>query len=1098
MRRAAALMVAVVVSFASALEAQTTSASVTGQITDPSKGIISGAKVVLINTGTNLRYEGTTNETGNYYVTRLPAGTYRIEVEKPGFKTVVNSDIILHVQAVLEINFEMALGSTSEVVSVTAGVPDVQLATSNLSGDVNSTTIRELPLNGRDWTQLATLQPGVLSTASIQNPFGTAVGGPRGNRGFGDQLAISGARPVQSSYRVDGININDYGNGSPGSVLGGTLGVDAIAEFSVLTSNYSAEYGRTSGGVVNAITKSGTNQFHGNAYEFLRNSALDAANFFDNFSNTPKPPFKRNQFGGSAGGPIWKDRTFFFADYEGLRQSLGVTNVIPVPSPDARNGILDFPPGGFPSGCVPTSVPNQCAVVVNPKVTPFLALWGLPNVPGSISGNTGLYSFSANPITSENFVTARVDHKISEKDTLFGSWQYDNSTITSPDSVNGSLQGASTRRQFVALEESHIFTPQLVNSFRVGFNRNVGVVSEPVKAINPAAADLSLGAIPGIDAPQLDVPGIADFPGGLNAVPPAFFYLNAFQAYDDAFLTKGIHSLKFGLAVERDQENEYGPPTASGDFPFGSLANFLTGQPDSFSAPLPGSLPPVFGLRQSIFGGYLQDDVRWRSNLTINLGVRYEMATVPTEVHGKLSVLRHLTDPTLHIGDPYFSNPTLRNFEPRVGFSWDPFRDGKTAVRGGFGLFDVLPLSYQFINKVVNVAPFSPQATVAPLPPGAFPTGAFADLSPAGVSPDVRVLYIQPNPPRNYVMQWNLNIQRELTTNLTAAIAYAGSRGVHMTTQVDDANVVLPTKTPAGYLWPSAIGSGVRMNPNFGRINYVDYGSNSFFDALEVKITKRMSHSFQVQGSYTWSKSIDESSANGLSDSFLNAIGNLLWFDRRTRRGLSDFNVGQNLVINYIWDVPSSRSLHGPAPWMLGGWQLGGIFTIQSGTPFTPLLGGDPLGADPTDSFAYPNRLTGAGCQSPVNPGNPNNYIKLNCFTLPAAPASLAAVCTPFAAAPGTCANLLGNSGRNVVIGPGLVNFDFSVFKNNYIRKISENFNLQFRAELFNVFNRANFASPVANSTLFDSSGSAISSAGLITSTSTPAREIQFGVKINW
>ncbi|HXA78846.1 MAG TPA: TonB-dependent receptor [Candidatus Acidoferrales bacterium] len=1089
MRLKVAVLVAItVVSLAGALQAQSPNATVTGRVTDPSGSVVPNAAVDVINTATGIRYRGKANDTGSYNVPDILPGSYRIEVEARGFRTIIEPGIVLHVQDVVEMNFQMDIGTAIESVTVQAEAPTVQLATSSISAVVDSVTVLELPLNGRDWTQLATLQSGVNSVSSLQANVTSAAGtiAERGNRGFGDQLAISGARPQENSYRLDGININDYQNGGPGSVIGAALGVDAVQEFSLLTSNYSAEYGRTSGGVITAISRSGTNQLHGDVYEFLRNSALDARNFFD---GPTIPGFRRNQFGGSLGGPIKKDRTFFFVDYEGLRQSLGSTEVDTVPSAAARTGLLHNPDG------------TTLTVPVNPLIMPFLPLWPLPNGPLLGFGDTGLFSVADNQVINENFVTARVDHKISEKDNLFGSMEYDKAVLTLPAVFDDFLTGAITRRVFVALQETHVFSPQLLNSVRFGFNRNLALNSLGITAINPLSADLSLAAVPGETAPIIAFPGVTGFPGGTKSQSLTDLVLNSFQGYDDLLFSKGIQNLKFGFAVERVQENFFGPSFPGGEFKFGSLADFLTNQPLTFEASFPGTITPR-DLRQDIVGGYIQDDIHLRSNLTVNLGLRYEMSTEPTAINNELASLRNITDTLPHLGDPLFLNPTHRNFEPRVGLAWDPFRDGKTSVRAGFGMFDVLPLIYEYMLREGTTAPFSLQGSSANLAPGSFPSGAFADISLASL---FRYVHIQFNPKRNYVMQWNLNLQRQITPTLLATVAYVGSRSEHLPFHVDGGNLVLPTLTPAGYLWPFPAGSGTIVNPNIGRMDYMDWSSSAFYDALEAGITKRMSHGFQAQASYTWSKSIDTSSASMISDPFANSITSLFWFNPKLRRGLSDFNIGQNLTINYTWTIPTPNSFHGPAAWALGGWQLGGILQVESGLPFTPLIGGDPLGLDSTDPFAYPNRLKGPGCQSAVNPGNVNNYIKLQCFALPVSTPAIAAECTPFQpggpgnpVAVGTCANLLGNSARNSLVGPGLASLDFSLFKNNRIPRISETFNLQFRAELFNVFNHANFAAPVANSTIFDQTGALVPGVGMINGTTTTAREIQFGLKAIW
>jgi hypothetical protein len=1088
MHRVATLFVLFVFSSLGALRAQSTNASLTGQVVDQSKSIIPDAKVTLINNGTNLHYSGTTNQGGIYYVQDLPPGTYRMEVEKVGFKTVIKPDITLHVQDVLQINFEMALGSVSESITVAEVSPALQLTTSAISSIADATTVRELPLNGRDWTQLAALQPGVSSVASLQLDDSVA-GFSRGSRGFGVQMTIDGSRPQQNSYLIDGINVNDYTNGGPGSVVDGvTLGVDAIQEFSVITANYSAEYGRTSGGVITAATRSGTNQFHGDAYEFVRNSGLDAANFFDNFTGTPKPPFSRNQFGVSAGGPIAKNRVFIFGDYEGIRQNQGLTTLADVPSPDARNGIIHNADG------------TTTTITVDPKVAPYLPLWHVPNAGLLGSGNTGIYSFVAQDIASDNFGTLRLDYNISQKDNLFGTYQYDHGTLVLPDALNTVNTPQSTGRQLVTISESHLFTPQVINSFRFGYSRTYGIGGTGNSAINPLALDTTLGAIPGEGPPEIDVGSLTSFAPVIAVIRQ---FNNSFQVYDDVSITKGRHELKFGFAAERLQLNGFQATHLVGQFKFGSLTNFLTNNPGKFAAAIPG-LATTRGFRQSIFGGYIQDNFRWRPSLTLNLGLRYEMSTVPTEVNDKLTTLRNpFTDATPHLGNPLFNNPTLHNFEPRVGFAWNPFRNGKTAVRGAFGMFDALPLLYEAWIMQVNAAPFAEQGSVSHLPQGSFPDEAFPLL---GAPSTLRNSFVQGDPQRNYVMTWNLNVQHEIAPNLTAMVAYVGSHSVHQPFRADDMNDVLPTLTSAGYLWPSPIGNGTVLNPGVGRIDTIQWTNSSSYNALQAQITKRLSHGLQVQGSYTWGRTIDEGSASIVGDPFANSISSLFFFAPKYRRGPADFNVTNNLAVNYTWYVPSSEHAQAWASWATSGWQISGIISARSGLPFTPLLGGggDPLGLNNADPFDYPDRLRGQGCQSQVNPGSVN-YLRVNCFALPLATLAIAAQCVPFQpggppnpVSPGTCSNLLGNGGRNEINGPGLVEFDFALIKNNQIKRISENFNVQFRVETFNLFNHANFNSPIDNSQLFDQTGDPIAGAGMIDSTSTSAREIQFGIKLIW
>jgi hypothetical protein len=1039
---------------------------------------------------------------GFYSAPNLLPGAYEVTFTSPGFATAVQNGVTLTVGAQQLLNIRMRIGQINEKVEVQELAPTVDLTTSTVGGFVGRDAVVQLPLNGRDWTQLATLQPGVDSVGSIQANTGSP---DRARRGYGVQMTISGSRPTQNNYRIDGISVNDYTNGGPGSVEGSTLGVEAVQEFSVLTSNYSAEYGRTSGGVINALTKSGTNSYHGDVYEFLRNSALDARNYFD---PAQIPAFRRNQFGASLGGPIVKDRTFFFADFEGLRENQGITATVPVPSLAARQGILCSIPQPGPGGCTPHRVTGAFnpdpTTGIDKAVLPYLSLWGAPNAGLVGNGDVGFYSFTAPHITSENFGTARLDHRFSSSDNIFASYQYDSANSTQPDPANDVLVGNTTGRAYVALEETHIFTSQLINSARFGLNRSLHT-SQAANAINPLSANPALGESPGADNPQIDVPPYVSIQPGANQVEHLDFYENSYQGYDDLFLTHGIHSLKIGFAVERVQLNAY-DPAPFGEIAFGTLADpanngFLTNNPIVLFAPLPSAPFIHFNFRSSIFGGYVQDDVRLRPNLTLNIGLRYEMSTVPAEIHGHLSALHSPFNQTFQdtiVGSTVFSNPTYRNFEPRIGFAWDPSGNGKTSIRGGFGLFDVLPLPYLLGQFATNTAPFTENGTANNLPPGSFPTEAFNILANnAANNLGLRIPYIQPNPKRNYVMQWNLNIQRELAPNLTAMVAYVGSRGVHMIFRADDINTTLPINgsTPP-YLWPTP-GTGTQISPDIGRMDTLQWNNDSYFEGFETQVEKRMSHGFEIQGSYTWSRAIDGGDGSIASDSFVNSIPALLYFLPGYRRAPADFNITHNLTANYLWNIPAFGSLQGPFAWARKGWQLGGIMQVKSGLPFTPLIGGDPLGLKSSAPFAYPDRITGGGCSTPVNPGNPTNYIKLGCFTLPSSTPAIAANCTPFApngvTAVGTCANLLGNGGRNEIYGPGLVDFDFSVIKDT---KIGERLDVQFRAEMFNIFNRANFNPPLVNQVLFGQDGSPNSAAGALDSTSTTSRQVQFALKL--
>ena len=589
------------------------------------------------------------------------------------------------------------------------------------------------------------------------------------------------------------------------------------------------------------------------------------------------------------------------------------------------------------------------------------------------------------------------------------------------------------------------------------------------------AADTTQGWAPGYAPPQVTLSGLNTRPG---FAPPTFSYAwNAYQLYDDAFLTKGLHTVKFGLSLEKDELNE---TTATADylgtFKFGSMAAFLQNQPTHVVGSIPGLVTPRY-MRTAIYGGYVQDDWRIRPRLTLNLGLRYEMSTVIKEKYGKTTNLPTIDAAHPDCGvlfmdcaaiAPYFSNPTLHNFEPRVGFAWDPFGSGKTAVRGGFGMFDVLPLLYTTVTLNGRGAPFFELASPSPgnpLPPGSFPSGALPFILSTGLPP-LEYAFVEHNPKRNYVMQWNLNVQREFA-GFTTTVGYVGSRGRHQAFRADDGNTVIPTLTPIGYLYPAGGGALVNTSPNVGTVRFLNWPGNSAYNAMQIGVLKKMSHGLQVQGSYTWGKSIDNNSGVIAGDTFGNGIGSLPWFDLRLTRALSDYNVGRTVVINSTWEIPAFKISSSVMGWAANGWEFGAIFKANDGPPFSATFGtdGDPLGIGSQDPWAFPSYSGAPGCSSLINSREPNNYVKTQCFAVPTAPMSYAAQCNtaPGAAAPPPqgqvyCINLRGTAGRNDIPGPGLMNLDFSVFKNNYIRKISESFNVQFRAEIFNILNHANFA----------------------------------------
>jgi hypothetical protein len=1042
------------------LQAQVSGGTLSGTIMDSTGAVVPNAQVTVTNLGTGLARTTATNDSGFYAVPNLNPGNYQVAVEAKGFARSAEQTLITVGQQA-ELNLHVAVAAQQSTVQVQEVVPQVELATSTMSATVGGQAVRDIPLNGRDWTSLAQLEPNVHA---VDTQFSIQAGNnSRANRGWGTQLMIAGNRPQQNNYRLDGVTMNDYSGSGPGSVLGGALGVDAIQEFSVITGNADAQYGRQSGGVINAVTRAGSNSLHGSVYEFLRNSALDTRNYFD---GPDVPPFKRNQFGASLGGPIDRNHTFFFFDYEGLRQELSTTTLDTVPSNNARNGIV----------CANSACTSTTKVTIDPKVAPFLALFPVAN--GPQTGDLGNYSFVSNSSTDENLFTGRLDHTFSDRDSINGTVLSDNSSNSQPDTYDFTLLGMVVNRKLISAQENHIFGPSLANFARIGYSRTVSLAPESAGAVNPLANDTSLGFAPNSTVGEMRISGVTIFPGGVNAEGNYAYHYNSYQAYDDLFWTHGAHSIKFGGAFEHDQSNEFGS-TTTGSFVFGSLKNFLTNSPSSFTSAVPGATTPIY-LRQSVGGAYVQDDWHVRHNLTLNLGIRYEIASVPTEAFNHLSTLPSLTATQPKIGSPYFNNPTKRDFSPRVGFSWDPFGDGKTAVRSGFGVYDTLPLIYEFELLSLNVAPYALNVSLPKAPKGSFPSGAYA-LATAVANTGLRYAYVQQNPGRSYVMQWNFSVQRQLPGQNTVEVGYIGSHGVHQPFRANDSNMVLPAD-PQNLIWP--VSGGTKINPAVGNIDTLAWNVSSLYDAATARFT-RQQKGVRYGVSYTFAKSLDETSGSVGGSTYVNSITSPFLLFANRFKGPSDFDVRQNFVANALWQLPGP--INGFAGKIVGGWELGTIFSVRSGLPFTALIGGDPLGLQDNNPFSFPDQVSGC---NPIT-GNPAHYINTACFKFP----------TDSAGNPQP--NRLGDVGRNSLTGPGLTDWDLSFIKNT---RITEQFNLQFRAEAFNLLNQANFATPdrvtaqifntVTDPKTGEITGALIPTAGQLKATSTSSRQLQFALKV--
>jgi hypothetical protein len=1038
----AALLLVLVLAAAGAW-AQGRTSAIAGIVTDESGGIVRGARIKASHLSTGETRTAVSSESGVYRIPLLALGAYRVTAEKDGFKASRHEGVILELDREAVVDYVLHVGDLTESVVVSERARIIEATPSALTNLVDSNTIEQLPLNGRDYIQLATLQAGApVARARTRNV----------NQGYGLPISISGSRPYQNNFLLDGVSLTSYDGSTPGSINGVNLGVDAIQEFSVHGSTYSAQYGRAAGGIVNAVTKSGGNQPHGSLFYFHRNDNLDARNFFD----TAEPPeFRRHQFGGSLGGPILRNKTFFFVNYEGLREARGNTTINTTLTAEARKGNLA---GG--------------AVTVHPVMAEVAALYPPPN--GEILGDTGLFIFPNDEVGDEGFVTTRLDHNISDADKFFLRYSFDGAARRNETDFALGVRSNSTRNQSAALEETHIFSANLLNTARFGFLRTL-IVDGATKTQVPATDNPNLAFVP--DSGVLGgilVAGLTDLPGGSGALPKDAHAFNSFQLSDDLTWMRGRHSVKLGGRLERIRSNTDSQARAHGDYRFRSIAEFLTNRPDRLRAQFPGS-DTIRGHRQWVGALYVQDTWALARRFTADFGLRWEWATVPTEVNGKVANLDELTGTAMRVGDPLFDNPSLKNIVPRVGLAWDVFGNGKTFVRSGHGIFPDLLLSQFLLLTGVRNPPFFLRGEVRGLGKGDFPKGGYLRFL-ANPTPDFRVERIPRELRQPYVQQWNLNVEQLLDRNSAVKVAYVGSHGLNLSSITSDANLAEPVTLPGGSLFfPEG---GKRINPVFAQIRNHTFDAHSFYHGLQTWFRRRMSRGLQMQVSHTFSKSIDDSS-NFRSDNE-GANGGVLPLNGHPKfnRGLSGHDVRHYAVANGTWEFP----LREGRGWrrILGGWQLGGIVTYASGLPTTALLNYDAARTRTSESSSAmgqrPDLAPGAG-NNPVT-GDPRGWVDPSVFRRPQ---------------PG----FLGNLGRNTIIGPDLANVDLSMVKSIRVRKLGEGASLDLRLEFFNLFNRTNFDLPDAERmTVFDETSTRedfarITSAGR-------SREIQLGLKLRF
>ena len=1097
--------------------------TISGVVKDSAGLMLSNGSVTVVNVGSNLQRTAKTSDNGTYRFPALPIGHYNVKVEASGFKTETQKDLVLDVAQEAVVNFTMEVGGIEQQVVVTAEAARVDTTTSSLGHIVDSNQIAELPLNGRNFVDLTLLQTGITQFQGNQ---------PGVNGLFGQFYSSNGAPLRSNMYMLDGAIMGNIQAASASSISGLSLGLDGISEYRVMTNSFSAEYGLVMGSQTTIVTKSGTNQFHGDVFEYLRNSALNARNYFDVLYSLPATvpgggrrtaPFQRNQFGGSLGGPIRKNKTFFFGTYEGFREvsgnppNVGVTPTLPAACHTPVVGGVQTVTNSCDSALKPGQTEN-----VTPSMQPIVALWPIPNIQ---PGNQFTYLSIAR--THEDYAQGRIDHNISSKDNLFGRYTYDNTNETYPKLYPVFDAGLIERQQYLTLAENHIFSPALLNSARFSYSRSHVLDATPSSS-NPSTSTVTgpqYSCITGRTICPFNVSGIANFSG--SSASAINNTQDIFSFGDDLFWTKGKHGIKLGTLINHYNQYANLGVGQKGTVAFASLQSFLLGQYRNYTT----YAPAYNSLKDMLFetiGFYVQDDYRIMPRLTLNLGLRYEFGTQPTEKNGRQS---YFVNPpysnTVSLG-PIVNNPTHRNVSPRIGFAWDVFGDGKTSLKGGAALlYDLANIGGVFGLAGLATPPYATSFVVTPTTGGPatltlpFPipaaTGTLQGTAPTSINRD----YNSP-----HMFDYNLAIERQLPWEMILNVAYAGSRGLNLWQPVSEANPFCPTQNTfvpqgcsgittvvpgANPVWANA--KAPRLNPFFSNFSLFGTAGVSWYNALQVNLTKHLGHGLQFQVAYTYAKLLDDTEGISNSDtsgSTTNQVENP--FNPKLDWGPANFDVRHNLKVNLLYRLPNAGDKNFFTK-LGNGWWTGSIVSFQTGMPFSPTLSTDREQAGLTGTNGGLERMSyvtsanvgavtaaavAAGLTTcPANasgciPYNPVAYNRKTVITH-----SVQQWFNPnmFTLQP---VGTIGDVSRNILIEPGLVNWDFSLNKDTALPFFGDAGRLQFRAEAFNFLNHTNFG-PAQNGGVFAGAVKNVveqpTFSGII-STSTPGRQIQFSLKV--
>lgn len=1032
----AALSLLFVASAATA-QAQTT-ATLYGQVEDPSGGVLPGVTVTAHHLETGLKRSTASDAMGGFTLARLPVGAYEVRAELDGFRPLVRRGVTLTVGESAALRLKMQVGAPTEEVTVEGELGGVQTRSGELSYLVSEQTIQNLPLNGRNYTDLAFLQPGVI--AFPHRDAGSVVA-------HGVGASVNGQDPRANVYLLDGTLMNDFTNGPAGSAAGTTLGLEMVREFRVEANAYGAEYGRNAGGQINVVTKSGTNTFHGSAWEFHRNDALDSKNYFD---TGDKPDFRRNQFGFALGGPIRRDRTFFFLGYEGLRENLGRTISTVVPDLDARRGIIPDP-----------AAPSRTITVpITPAVLPYLNAFPPPNG-AALGGGLAAFSFPFQQRVDQDYFQVRLDQNLGDRDQLFVRYTFDQADQFLPTDFPQFPRTFLSKNQFATAEYRRSVSPNRLATVRLGWsqtrigqNVEADVDLAPFVAGRPFVGDIDIGGIPRF-GPQSSA--------GLR------LRQDVFSLAGDLTHSRGRHLLKAGVLAERYHDRELNPTFSLGIYTFPNLETFLRNRPQRFIGITPeGDLHRAWDF--TLLGAYVQDDFRVSRNLSLNAGLRYEFATRPEDAEGRDINMPDLLASSVTVG-PLYERGSWHTVSPRLGFAWDVTGQGQTAVRGGYGLYYGTNNQQNLIVTITN-PPFTPRPVIAN------PTFPSPDFGRAGAL-SIRPMQWDLEMPRVHV--WNVGVQQALPLRSVLTVGYAGTRGQHLFRNTD-ANTALPVAQADGsFLYPAG---APRQNPRFSAIEIKTSDGDSWYNALILELRRSVAQGLGFQVSYTLSRNIDTTQASTFfSDANNGTVSALPELNATYNKGLADFHAKHNLVAHMTWEVPLARGSAGLAKALLADWQVSVIGQYRSGPPLTTFVL-----ANRSRSLWSPSQAPGIGFdrvdlapgRTPENAvtGDPARWFDPAAFLLPA---------------PGR----LGNLGRGSLTGPDLKVVDFALVKRVPVSRLGPAGTVELRMEAFNVFNRVNFGIPSLLAFAGQASGEApLSTFGRIRTTTTPARQVQLGLRL--